>query len=411
MKARGKGVGAKPDLRRQAIYVAIAFGAVLAGYGAGLLIKLDPQRPVQLKDSFSQKTHTESERNTGKPVQFENSAPRATDGASHTAIYPDPVPAYAELPIRAYEEALPSEVHEAELKEGIAKDAPGLEEGVVLRLPGAIAEPPESASLPPWRRYAVAFPEAGSRPKVVIVIDDLGMDRKRTARAIGLKGPLTLSFLTYAEDLKEQTAIARVAGHELLLHVGMEPISESVDPGPNVLLTELDSKEIRRLLEWNLGRTEGYVGINNHMGSKFTADPFGMTVVMQTLKHRGLLFLDSRTTGRSVGARLARELGVPVAERNLFLDNVNKNAAVEARLIELEQLARRKGYAIAIGHPRDATLEALEGWLQNLEDRGLALVPLSAVTIADQDENLRSDNTHRLEECAFGHGKSSRGCK
>jgi hypothetical protein len=221
---------------------------------------------------------------------------------------------------------------------------------------------------------------------IVIVIDDLGMDRKRTARAIGLHGPLTLSFLAYADDLKEQTEAARAAGHELLMHVGMEPVSESVDPGPNVLLTGLSSEEIRHRLEWNLGRSEGYVGINNHMGSKFTADPSAMMVVMEMLKRRGLLFLDSRTTGRSVGAKLARELGVPVAERNIFLDNVNETAAVDARLGELERLARRRGYAVAIGHPRDATLEALERWLQNLKDRGLVLVPLSAVVVAGQDE-------------------------
>jgi polysaccharide deacetylase 2 family uncharacterized protein YibQ len=299
------------------------------------------------------------------------------------------------MPVRAYEEALPSDVYEFGLKESVAENPLKLEDGAMLRPPEAIAEPPNSVPLPPWRRYAVSFPDSGSRPKVVIVIDDLGMDRKRTARAIGLKGPLTLSFLAYAEDLKEQTAVARAAGHELLTHVGMEPVSESVDPGPNVLLTGLDSEEIRHLLEWNLGRIEGYVGINNHMGSKFTADPSGMAVVMEILKLRGLLFLDSRTTGRSVGAKLARELGVPVAERNIFLDTVNETAAVDVRLRELEQLARRRGYAVAIGHPRDATLESLEGWLQNLEDRGLALVPLSAVVIADHHENLQSSHHQR----------------
>jgi hypothetical protein len=171
----------------------------------------------------------------------------------------------------------------------------------------------------------------------------------------------------------------------------MEPIDKNVDPGPNVLLTGFDSEEIRHLLEKNLGRFEGYVGINNHMGSKFTADVSGMAVVMEILKLRGLLFLDSRTTGRSVGVRLAREMGVPVAERNIFLDNVNDSVAISARLRELEQLARRRGYAVAIGHPRDATLDALEGWLQNLEDRGLALVPLSAVVVADQDETHQSE--------------------
>lgn len=387
----GNGFAVKPNFKRQALYVAIALFAVLGGYSAGLMFKTDPQGSLQLAVPTNQKSPTGSEQNTGEPVHPEGPPSRTTDSLPNTAVYPDPLHSKDDLPVRAYEEALPTEVHESEVKAGIIEKSLSIERGAMLRSPGPTAETPDSLPLPPWRRYAVAFPEAGRRPMVTIVIDDLGMDRKRTARAMGMKGPLTLSFLAYAEDLNAQTAVARAGGHELLMHVGMEPIGESVDPGPNVLLTGLDSEEISHLLENNLARFEGYVGINNHMGSKFTADVSGMAVVMEILKRRGLLFLDSRTTGRSVGVRLAREMGVPVAERNIFLDNVNEFAAISARLRELEQLARRRGYAVAIGHPRDATLDALEGWLQNLEDRGLALVPLSAIVVADQEETYQSE--------------------
>jgi len=387
----GNGFGVRPNFKRQALYVAIALFAVLGGYSAGLMFKTDPQGSLQLAVSTTQKSPNGSERNTGEPVHPEEPPLRTTDSLPNTAVYPDPLHSKIDLPVRAYEEALPSEVHESEVKAGVNEKSLSIEGGAMLRSLGPTAETPDSLPLPPWRRYAVAFPEAGGRPMVVIVIDDLGMDRKRTARAIGMKGPLTLSFLPYAEDLNAQTAVARAGGHELLMHVGMEPIDESVDPGPNVLLAGLNSEEIRRLLEKNLERFEGYVGINNHMGSKFTADVSGMAVVMEILKLRGLLFLDSRTTGRSVGVELARKMGVPVAERNIFLDNVNDSVAISARLQELEQLARRRGYAVAIGHPRDATLDALEGWLQNLEDRGLALVPLSAIVVADQEETYQSE--------------------
>jgi hypothetical protein len=391
MKIMGNGFGVRPNFKRQALYVAIALFAVLGGYSAGLMFKTDPQGSLQLAVSTTQKSSNGSEQNTGEPVHPEEPPSRTKDSLPNTAVYPDPLHSKIDLPVRAYEEALPSEVHESEVKVGVNEKSLSIEGGGMLRSPGPTAEAPDSLPLPPWRRYAVAFPKAGGRPMVAIVIDDLGMDRKRTARAMGMKGPLTLSFLAYAEDLNAQTAVARARGHELLMHVGMEPIDKSVDPGPNVLLTGLDSEEIRRLLEKNLGRFEGYVGINNHMGSKFTADVSGMAVVMEILKRRGLLFLDSRTTGRSVGVKLAGEMGVPVAERNIFLDNVNDSVAISARLRELEQLARRRGYAVAIGHPRDATLDALEGWLQNLEDRGLALVPLSAVVVADQDETHQSE--------------------
>jgi hypothetical protein len=359
---------------------------LLGGYGAGLMFKAHRQGSVQVSTPTSRISPTESERNTEEPVLSKEPGPGVTGDAQNSTVYPDSVHPQTEMPVRAYEEALPSEVYESDVTKSVSENPLNLKSRAMLPPPESVAEPVDSTPLPPWRRYAAASPETGGRPMVVVVIDDLGMDRKRTARAIGLHDPLTLSFLAYADDLKKQTAAARAAGHELLMHVGMEPVSESVDPGPNVLLTGLGSKEIRHRLEWDLGRSKGYVGINNHMGSKFTADPSAMTVVMEMLKRRGLLFLDSRTTGRSVGAKLARELGVPVAERNIFLDNVNETAAVDARLGELERLARRRGYAVAIGHPRDATLNALERWLQNLGDRGFALVPLSAVVVTGQAE-------------------------
>jgi len=145
------------------------------------------------------------------------------------------------------------------------------------------------------------------------------------------------------------------------------------------MLSSLGADELRRRLRWDLSRFPAYVGINNHMGSKFTADRAAMTVVLAELKNRGLLFLDSRTTGKTVGAALARRMGVPFAERNIFLDNVNDVAAVNSRLAEVERFARRNGFAVAIGHPRDATLAALAVWLKGVEKRGFVLVPLTAV--------------------------------
>ncbi|MCG8511343.1 MAG: divergent polysaccharide deacetylase family protein, partial [Rhodospirillales bacterium] len=249
----------------------------------------------------------------------------------------------------------------------------------------AAATGPPEGQPETWRQYALAVPDPGEKPMIAIVIDDMGMDRKRSARAAGLPGPLTLSFLAYAEDLPGQGAKARAGGHELMLHVSMEPSSKTVDPGPNVLLIGDPPDEIRRRLVWGLERFDGFVGINNHMGSKFTEYRAGMDVVMAELKARGLLFLDSRTTPRSVGALAARAAGVPMVQRNVFLDNVNEVAAVKARLAETERVARRTGAAIAIGHPRDATLRALAEWVPTLAERGFVLVPLSAIVRAAID--------------------------
>ena len=238
---------------------------------------------------------------------------------------------------------------------------------------------PAPRTEPAWLRFATPAAAGGARPLVAIVLDDLGLDRVRTAAAIRLPAPITLSFMTYAEDLAQQTAAARRAGHELLLHVPMEAVDRREDPGPHALYTALSRGEILDRLRWDLGRFDGYVGINNHMGSKFTADVQGMAPVIAELRAHGLLFLDSRTTAASAGIRLAAADGVPHAGRDVFLDDELAPAAIARQLAELEAVARRRGSAIAIGHAHDATLAALRAWLPTLAENGYALVPLTAV--------------------------------
>jgi uncharacterized protein len=248
---------------------------------------------------------------------------------------------------------------------------------VALRPPPPL--PPARLGQPAWLRFAVPAPATASHPEIAIVIDDLGLDKRRTERAIALPAPLTLSFLGYATDLPRLADAGRHAGHELLVHVPMEPLSHAEDMGPNGLAVGLDHDEVVRRLRWNLARFEGYVGINNHMGSRFTRDATSMMPVMEELKARGLLFLDSRTIGNSAGVELAQRLGVPHAARDVFLDNEVNAGAIAARLAEVEAVARRHGHAIAIGHPHDATLEQLQTWLADLKAKGFVLVPVSAI--------------------------------
>jgi len=237
--------------------------------------------------------------------------------------------------------------------------------------------PPAFTGTPPWIVNAVAAPPTLGRPMIALVIDDMGLDRRRSARAIALPGPVTLSFLPYAEELAAQTAQARARGHELLVHVPMEPLGAGNNPGPDALTVGLGSDEIAARLRRDLARFDGFVGINNHMGSRFTGYTPGMAAVMAELRARGLLWLDSRTTAASVGVALAREYEVPHVERDVFLDNNPALAAVQRQLADLEQVARRHGAAIAIGHPKDNTLDALSAWLPTLSERGFVLVPLT----------------------------------
>jgi polysaccharide deacetylase 2 family uncharacterized protein YibQ len=128
-----------------------------------------------------------------------------------------------------------------------------------------------------------------------------------------------------------------------------------------------------------LARVPGAVGVNNHMGSRFTAARAGMEIVLGELKKRGLLFLDSRTTAQSVGAQIAGELGVPSVARNVVLDDVMSSDNVVHQLAEVERIARKQGFAVAIGHPHDNTIAALMEWLPRLRERGFILVPLTTI--------------------------------
>jgi uncharacterized protein len=137
--------------------------------------------------------------------------------------------------------------------------------------------------------------------------------------------------------------------------------------------------EILDRLRWGLTGFDGFVGINNHMGSKFTADANSMAPVMAESRARGLAFLDSRTSSASAGIRLAVAYCVPNAARDVFLDDDQTPAAIAKELARTEQVARQHGSAIAIGHPHDATIAALKSWLLQIEAKGLALAPVSAI--------------------------------
>ena len=231
----------------------------------------------------------------------------------------------------------------------------------------------------PWRANAESAALVPGQPAIAIVMDDVGIDRRRSRLAIDLPAPMTIALLPYARDLPDQAAAARAAGHELLVHVPMEPHDHRVDAGPEPLLTDLTHDELHARLDRALASFDGYVGVNNHMGSRFTEDREAMAEVMEVLRSRGLLFLDSRTSETSAAFGAARSQGVPAAQRDVFIDHDPSRAAVDAALKELERVALRQGFAVGIGHPRDATLEALRDWLPHAADMGFALVPISTI--------------------------------
>lgn len=218
----------------------------------------------------------------------------------------------------------------------------------------------------------------GQHPLIALIIDDMGLVHSASARAASLPAPVTLSYLPYAPGLQAQVAQAAAKGHEIMLHLPMEPLGRA-KPGPGALLTHMDEDEIRAKTLAALDSFEGYRGINNHMGSKFTLDRNRMAAVIDLLRERDLFFLDSRTSPRSIGAELARAAGVPTALRDVFLDDDRSPQAIQAELARLETLARRKGQAIAIGHPHTVTLQALEAWIPAAQAKGYRFVPVSEI--------------------------------
>lgn len=266
----------------------------------------------------------------------------------------------------------------------ITPDSGAPDSSAAIPVPTAPVEPdvnPSAAAPTPegWRAHAVAAAPPPGRPMIAIVLDDLGIDQKRSYAAIALPGPLTLSFIPYGYNLPAMTRTARAAGHELMVHVNMEPLDHGVDPGPNALLTSLKLVEVQRRLDWALSRFDGYTGLSNHMGSRFTVWPEGMEIVLRTLNRRGLLFLDSLTNQRSIGPALARAYKTPYAVRDVFIDHDRTDTFIVKQLALTERLARRNGHAIAIGHPYDVTVKRLKQWLATVESRGFTLVPVSAI--------------------------------
>ena len=244
-------------------------------------------------------------------------------------------------------------------------------------LPPAIAP----AAAPP--AVALAIPHrfapgpARPRPRIAVVIDDLGLDRAAFDRTNALPGPLTLAFLPYGQDAQAMLDATRSV-HETLLHLPTEPTVRREDAGPDMLRPGPPAA-ILGALNANLAKLSGYDGVNNHTGSLFTSDPAAMAVLLDALDARGLYFLDSVTTLRPVARRLAESEGWRVAERDVFLDDdyAAGEALVRARLAEAERIARERGSAVVIGHPYKATARALGPWLVTAQARGFDLVTVS----------------------------------
>ncbi len=368
-KAKKKTAKKPGGFRRLMLGAAMVAGAVSAMIAAGSMLELDRAAHKAVgnlaQNNAASGTSAPSSRQQQPKMDFSKGydAPnrpgymveRPSDKGTTDDIEPIPQPRVNPLP------------NEATSPKPSLKALPSPDKGVT------------SGTQLAWQKFATHVPDTGNAPVIAIIIDDAGIDKPRTERAAELPAPITLSYLPYATHLPEQVATARKRGHEIMLHMPMEPTSKVVDPGPHALLTSYDKVAILNEMSWMLDRFSGYVGVNNHMGSKFTADPERMAVVMQVMKARGLMFLDSRTSAKSVGYQEAQKFHVPAIERDVFIDDSNDTAKISEMLDRVEKVASKQGYAVAIGHPRDLTLEALNKWIPKMQAAGFVFVPATDI--------------------------------
>ncbi len=207
---------------------------------------------------------------------------------------------------------------------------------------------------------AAELEQGGIKPTLAIIIDDMGNEREIGKALIDLELNLTFSFLPHAPFLQELETEAGRRGKTIMLHLPLEPIDTSKDPGPGAIYLDEHTGSIEDLFRDNLARVSMATGVNNHMGSRFTRNQPAMERVADLLMENQLFFIDSYTTqGSRAMATVARK-GVPAFRGHLFIDNIQQEEAVCSRLQELVGMAQRQQSAIGIGHPHRATFEALQ---------------------------------------------------
>jgi len=213
--------------------------------------------------------------------------------------------------------------------------------------------------------------------RLAIVIDDLGNDPSAARRVAALDGPIAAAVLPALARSRETAELLRSSGKEVLLHLPMEPLDPATKTGPGEVRVGMAPAEIAAIVAAGLADVPGASGINNHMGSRASADRATMDAILAVAREHRLFFLDSRTTAFSVAAEEAGRLGVPCVSRAVFLDDVADEGAVASQFDRAAEEALSGGAAIAIGHPHPATLAVLERELPGLAARGLKLCRVS----------------------------------
>ncbi len=220
---------------------------------------------------------------------------------------------------------------------------------------------------------------AAQPPQISIIIDDLGNHHESGLKAVNLPGPVAYAFLPHTPHAAQLAEIAHRNGKEVILHIPMQSRSGR-RLGPGAVTAAMDRIELMRVVSAGLRSVPHVSGVSNHMGSLLTSRREAMGWLMDLLRVRDrLFFVDSRTTGSSRALEVAQQRGVPSVTRDVFLDAELNEAEIYRAFEQLLRIARRRGSALAIGHPHEETLTVLANMIPRLQDYGVHLVPVASL--------------------------------
>jgi polysaccharide deacetylase 2 family uncharacterized protein YibQ len=219
------------------------------------------------------------------------------------------------------------------------------------------------------------------RPKIAILLGGMGLNPKLTQKAVkDLPGDVTFAFAPYGDDLQAQVNKARAGGHEVLLQLPMEPLGYPANnPGPKTLLADAAAAANMEALHWHMSRFAGYTGITNYMGGRLLSSASALKPVMLEMRKRGLVYLEDASTALTVSKTVAQEIKFSELRAQVVIDADPTQESIAAALELLEGEARANGFAIGTGSGLEITVDSVKAWAEQLQNKGILLVPVSAM--------------------------------
>lgn len=231
------------------------------------------------------------------------------------------------------------------------------------------------------KAFAGESPEKGYqfKPRVALIIDDIGYSTSIARQFLRPGIPITFAVLPRLPRSYSLSKELRFKGHEIILHQPMEPYNSGFDPGPGALYVGYDRSQIFEIMDENIAGVPHAIGVNNHMGSRFTSCQKEVKETLRILKKKKLFFVDSLTSNRSIAFRTALKLHINAACRNIFLDNIADESAIVYQLIKLRRHALQYGRAVGIGHPYPETARAIESFVKKFDGCDITFVHASDI--------------------------------